>query len=226
MTDTLDELDGAEIFQNWDQLIQDPQSSSTSDATKEELDFDALVGKADKGEDYWENLFQGSNFGGMDLIGLTYYPVTIHEEDFFKQYNLAKKEFITEIVNNNLNDLRSAGISEENIFYLNKGILPANWTVHLKYPSLYGGQPGPDNMVLIQCQPFHELIHDFINKQILTGAGVGHPKTLYVPTPVGKVYIPEGAWTGSGGKKKSDRSVMAGMTQSALQQLSQKVGSR
>ena len=47
-----------------------------------------------------------------------------------------------------------------------------------------------------------------------------------MPTPIGKVYIPEGAWTGSGGKKKADRSVMAGMTQSALQQLSQKVGGR
>ena len=84
----------------------------------------------------------------------------------------------------------------------------------------------PENMVLIQCQPFHELIHDFINQQILSDAGVGHPKTVYVPTPVGKVYIPEGSWTGSGGKKKADRSVMAGMTQSALQQLSQKVGGR
>lgn len=219
-----DELDGAEIFQNWDQLIQDPQNSSA--LSKEELDFDALMGAPEKGQDYWENLFQESNFGGMDLMGLSYYPITIQEEEFFKKYNRSKRDFITDIVTNNMNDLRSAGISEENIFYLSKGILPANWTVHLKYPPLYGGQPDAENMVLIQCQPFHELIHDFIDKQILTTAGVGHPKTLYVPTPVGKVYIPEGAWTGSGGKKKSDRSVMAGMTQSALQQLSQKVGGR
>ena len=219
-----DELDGAEIFQNWDQLIQDPQNSTTS--SKEELDFCGLVETSDKGADYWENLFQESNFAGMDLMGLSYYPITIQEEEFFKKYNHVKKDFIADIVANNLNDLRSAGISEENIFYLSKGILPANWTVHLKYPPLYGGRPEAENMVLIQCQPFHELIHDFINQQILTEAGVGHPKTLYVPTPTGKVYIPEGTWTGSGGKKKADRSVMAGMTQSALQQLSQKVGGR
>ncbi len=219
-----DELDGAEIFQNWDQLIQDPQNSSVS--PKEELDFDALMGSPEKGPDYWENLFQESNFGGMDLMGLSYYPITIHEEDFFKQYYSSKRDFIADLLANNVNDLRAASISEENIFYLSKGVLPANWTVHLKYPPLYGGRPEPDNMVLIQCQPFHELIHDFINQQILTGAGVGHPKTLYVPTPTGKVYIPEGAWTGSGGKKKADRSVMAGMTQSALQQLSTKTGGR
>ena len=219
-----DELEGTDVFDNWDQLIQDPQDSSNS--VKEELNLDSLMGTSEKGQDYWENLFQESNFAGMDLMGLSYYPLTIHEEEFFKKYNTSKRLFMADVLANNLNDLRSAGISEENIFYLSKGILPANWTVHLKYPPLYGGQPDPENMVLIQCQPFHELIHDFIDKQILTAAGIGHPKTLYVPTPTGKVYIPEGAWTGSGGKKKSDRSVMAGMTQSALQQLSQKVGGR
>ena len=220
-----DELDGAEIFKNWDQLIQDPQPSGGA-ADKDNLDFSELMGKSEKGADYWENLFQESNFAGMDLMGLSYYPVTIHEDEFFKKYNIAKRAFIQDIVANNVNDLRVAGISEENIFYLRKGILPANWTVHLKYPPLYGGLPEPDNMVLIQCQPFHELIHNFIDQQMLTMAGVGHPKTLYVPTPMGKVYIPEGAWTGSGGKKKADRSVMAGMTESALQQLAQKVGGR
>ena len=219
-----DELDGSKIFDNWEQLVQAPESDAR--ISPEELDFSALVGGQEKDLEYWENLFQESNFGGMNLMGLSYYPITVNEADFFKKYTAAKKEFIQDILKNNLNDLRSAGISEENIFYLTKGFLPANWTVHLKYPPLYGGRPEADNMVLIQCQPFHELIHDFIDRQILTGAGVGHPKTLYVPTPVGKVYIPEGTWTGSGGKKKADRSVMAGMTQSALQQLSTKVGGR
>ena len=217
-----EELDGAEIFENWDQLIQSP-AGATSTQT-EELDMSGLMGK--RGEAYWENLFQESNFGGMNLVALNYCPHTIHEEDFFKAFCSAKKAFVKDVLINNLNDLRAAGISEENIFYLHKGILPANWTVHLKYPALYGGKVEPENMVLIQCQPFHELIHDFINQQILSDAGVGHPKTVYVPTPVGKVYIPEGLWTGSGGKKADDRSTMAGMTQSALQQLSQKVGNR
>ena len=221
-----DELDGQELFENWDQLIQSSDSVPSASEKKGELDFSDLMGSSEKGQDYWENLFQESNFAGMDLMGLSYHPITIHEDEFFKEYTRAKKVFIADILANSLNDLRAAGISEENIFYLSKGILPANWTIHLKYPSLYGGNATPDNMVLIQCQPFHELIHDFIDKQMLSSAGMGHPKTLYVPTPVGKVYIPEGAWTGSGGKKKADRSVMAGMTQSALQQLSQKVGGR
>lgn len=218
------ELDGKKLFDNWDQLIQSPASNAS--IPSEEVDFSSLMSSSERGPDYWENLFQESNFSGMNLMGLSYYPSTMQEEDFFKKYTISKRSFVADILTNNTNDLRAAGISEENLFYLSKGVLPANWTIHLKYPPLYGGEPVPDNMVMIQCQPFHELIHDFINKQILSRAGVAHPKTLYVPTPTGKVYIPEGAWTGSGGKKKADRSVMAGMTQGALQQLSQKVGGR
>ena len=184
-----EELDGAEIFENWDQLIQSPGAATP--ASTEELDLSGLIGLSEKGEAYWEKLFQESNFGGMSLVPLNYYPRTIHEEDFFKTYMSAKKAFIKEVVSQQPNDLRVAGFSEENIFYLSKGILPTNWTVHLKVPPLYGGQAEPENMVIIQSQPFHELIHDFINKQILSDAGVGHPKVLYVPTPVGKVYIPK-----------------------------------
>ena len=217
-------LDGAEIFDNWEQLIQTPDPAAST--VLDDLDISGLVGQPEKSADYWENLFQESNFGGMTLINLTYYPLTIHEEDFFKSMGAAKKVFLQDVLENYLNDLRVAGISEENIFYLKKGVLPANWTIHLKAPPLYGGRPKADNMVLMQCQPFHELIHDFINQQILTNAGIGHPKTLYVPTPIGKVYIPEGFWTGSGGKKMADRSVMAEMTESALQQATQKVGER
>lgn len=190
------ELDGADIFDNWDQLIQSPNASEPP--LSPELEIGDLIEGQKKEADYWEHLFQTSNFGGMRLASFQYHPLTIHEEDFFKAYTAAKKEFIQDIFAHHANDLRVAGISEENIFYLSKSILPVNWTVHLKCPSLYGGQADPDNMVMIQCQPFHELIHDFINNQILTAAGVGHPKTLYVPMPVGKIYIPEAKWAGDG----------------------------
>jgi len=104
-----DELDGAEIFDNWEQLVRSPESEAR--ISPEELDFTALVGGQEKDLEYWENLFQESNFGGMNLMGLTYYPMTINEADFFKKYTAAKKDFIQDILANNLNDLRSAGIS-------------------------------------------------------------------------------------------------------------------
>ena len=184
-----EELDGAEIFENWDQLIQSPEGTAVS--PMEELDMSGLIGQEEKGEAYWENLFRECNFGGMNLMPLNYYPYTLHEEDFFKAYMNARKVFIKNLGNEYLNDLRIAGISEEGIFYLTKGVLPANWVVHLKRPPLYGGRADPENMVLVQSQPFHELIHDFVNKQILTGAGIGHPKILYMPTPVGPIHVPK-----------------------------------
>ena len=184
-----EELEGADIFDNWDQLIQSPEATPSS--SLENLDISGLIGQEKKGEEYWEKIFQESNLGGMKLMSLNYYPRTIHEEDFFKTCVSAQKLFIKDILAYCSDDLRIAGLSEESIFYLTKGILPVNWTVHLKVPPLYGGQASPENMVLIQCQPFHEKIHDFINQQILSEAGVGHPKILYVPTPIGKVYVPK-----------------------------------
>jgi hypothetical protein len=137
-----------------------------------------------------------------------------------------KLVFLKDLVDQYLNDLRSADISEESIFYMSKGILPTNWTVHLKYPLLYGGNLDMDNLVLIPIHPFHELIHKYINQQILTSAGVGHPQKLYIPVPLGKVYIPNGEMTGSGGKKKSDRSTQAGLSSANLQQIAIKTGGR
>ena len=90
-----DELDGTEIFQNWDQLIQAPQTSSAS--SKEELDFDTLMGNSEKGQDYWENLFQESNFAGMNLMGLNYYPITIPENAFFQKFSVCRFIYIINI---------------------------------------------------------------------------------------------------------------------------------
>lgn len=224
MTDNLTELDGSELFDNWDQLVGQESSGSQ----KSELDnglMDDLISE-EKGQDYWLNLFQSENFVGMDLMTASYHPYTINELEFHEKYEQLKQAFLKELMANYINDLRSADLSEESIFCLGKGIVPANWTVHLKYPLLYGGKLDLDNLVLMPIHPFHELIHHFLNQQMISEAGVGHPKTLYIPTPIGKVYISGGDFSGSGGKATSDRSVMAGMTSAALQKLSIKTGGR
>lgn len=223
-THELTELDGAEIFDNWDQLMGEGAPTKESDSDLEEL----MTGlqSDEKDQDYWVDLFQNENFGGMDLMSARYQPYTLNEPEFHQQFKLLKRAFLKELTTLYVNDLRSADLSEESIFYLSKGYLPANWTVHLKYPLLYGGKMALDNLVLIQCHPFHELIHDYLNKQMLSAAGIGHPQTLYIPIPLGKVYIPNGEMTGSGGKKKSDRSATAGLTSANLQQIAIKTGGR
>ncbi len=216
MSENLTELNGSEIFENWDQLVGEKSVSP-----KETLDsglLDSLMSE-EKGQDYWVNLFQTENFAGMDLMTVKYTPYTINELDFHQKFQEMKSFFVKDLTQQYMNDLRSADLSEESIFYLGKGILPANWTVHLKYPLLYGGKLEPGNLILIPEHPFHELIHHYINQQILSEAGICHPKMLYLPVPVGKVYLTHSDWTGSGGKATSDRSVMAGMTAATLQKL-------
>ncbi len=220
----LTELDGNEIFDNWDQLMGQSVPEKTSDSDLENL-MEGLESD-EKGQDYWVDLFQNENFGGMDLMSAHYHPYTLNEQEFHHQMKHLKRAFLKELVNVYVNDLRSADLSEESIFYLSKGYLPTNWTIHLKFPLLYGGKMALDNLVLIQCYPFHELIHSYINKQMISAAGLGHPKMIYVPVPLGKVYIPNGEMTGSGGKKKSDRSATAGLTSANLQQIAIKTGGR
>ena len=201
-------------------------------AQGEENDYtnlDTLMGGLDsdiKNQDYWVDLFQNENFAGMELMSASYNPQTIDESEFHQKMDKLKLSFLKDLTNQYINDLRSADISEESIFYMSKGMLPTNWTIHLKYPLLYGGELNLDNLILIPCHPFHELIHKYINQQILSSAGVGHPQQLYIPVPPGKVYIPNGEMTGSGGKKKSDRSTQAGLNNASLQQIAIKTGGR
>ena len=225
MDENLTELDGNEIYDNWDQLMDNSAPKTQTDS----IGLDGLMEGLDsdiKNQDYWVDLFQQENFAGMELMSANYYPHTINESEFHQKLEKLKHFFLKDLVAQYVNDLRSADISEESIFYMSKGILPTNWTVHLKYPLLYGGNLDMDNLVLIPIHPFHELIHKYINQQILTSAGVGHPQTLYIPVPLGKIYIPNGEMTGSGGKKKSDRSTQAGLSSANLQQIAIKTGGR
>lgn len=173
-----------------------------------------------KPQAYWEKLFNEMNFPGMDLMAVTYFNLSM--DDALEQRKVLRKtiqDFLKLLGYNNTNDLRSAGVSEEGIFYIRKGKLPENYTVHLKYPLEYGGRIDFNNMVFIQERPFHELIHTYLDQQLLGPNGSVRPRQLYVPVPLGKIYVPFGGITGSGGKNKQDRSALAGFTQSALTEL-------
>lgn len=208
-------LDAVDVFADWDRLLQTPFNNEDDPLSDMVLEED--------GQAYWEALFNSMNFPGMDLMAVVYFPK--ENEDLLGQHKTlcrTIRDFIRFLSYNYANDLRSAGISEEGIFYMKKGQLPENFTVHLKYPLNYGGSIDFNNMVLIQSTPFHELIHHYINRQLIGPEGVLTPRQLYVPVPTGKVYVPTGLFTGSGGKNKQDRSVLAGYSQSALRDIAMK----
>ena len=190
------ELDGAEIFSNWSQLVQTDEvaqkqnTANTDDVLDMALDNLALDG----GDAHWLEVFQKTNLSDMDLVAL---PLIRHyEHDFKAEYQQMKNQtqvFLANLVRTHVNELRVAGLSEEQISNLKEGQLPVNWTVHLKYPLMYGGTITVDNLVLIPHHPFHEDLHHFINRQMVTDAGVMSPAVLYVPAPKTAVYIPYGS---------------------------------
>lgn len=177
----------------------------------------------EKNQEYWTNRFNELNFPGMDLMAVSYFGSFTY--DLLEQHLLLRRcvrDFVRLLSYNYVNDLRSAGVSEEGIFYMKKGKIPENYTVHLKYPLEYGGAIEFNNMVFIQEKPFHDMIHMYLDEQILSNNGVSYPPLLYVPVPVGKIYVPFGVFTGSGGKNKQDRSVYAGFSQAAFDKIALK----
>lgn len=192
-TDT--ELDGAEIFSNWDQLVQSDASANNAPQNEDVLGMalDSLA-LEDGGDAHWLELFQKTNLSDMDLVAL---PVVRHFEHDFKAEGAQLKNqthaFLTGLAHVHTNELRIAGLSQEQIADLNEGRLPINWTVHLKYPLAYGGTITVDNLVLMPHHPFHEELHHFINQQTVTNAGVISPPVLYVPVPKAVVYVPYGS---------------------------------
>lgn len=172
---------------------------------------------------YWERLFQQMNFPGMDLVEATAYPITILDKvSRIKQFGRVKRDFLKYLAYNSVNDLRAAGLTEEDIFFFKKGIMPENFTVHLKIPFDYTGDATFPNMVLMQNVPFHEDIHRFMDMQMAGMEDGVRPTTLYIPVPTGKIYIPMTLYTGSGGKGKHDRSVYAGFSEGTFKTLAQK----
>lgn len=213
--------------------MEETKTPDISNDFKKELEAFLRSGQADQDEDksdsqeqsqaFWTQLFNEMNFPGMDLMAVSYFNLSL--DDLLEQRNYLRKvskDFLKLLGYNYANDLRSAGVSEEGIFYIKKGLLPENFCIHLKYPTEYGGRIDFNNMVFIQCHPFHDLIHAYIDQQLVGPSGSLRPKQLYVPVPVGKIYIPSSNFTGSGGKNKQDRSAMSGFTQSAIKDIMMK----
>ena len=172
---------------------------------------------------FWEAKFQEMNFPGMDLVEATAYPLSLLEKvSRKKQYKRMKNDFLKYLCYHLVNDLREAGLTEDDIFYLKKGILPENFNIHLKIPFDYTGSVNFSNMVLMQNLPYHEDIHRFMDMQMKDMPIGTIPEKLYIPVPTGSVYIPLSMYNGSGGKGKHDRSVFAGYSESAFKRLAQK----
>lgn len=223
---SLSDLNNDDTLLAWDELFtpEDLGMDAPLPVENKLLDMpDFDMKEETKGQAYWENLFNEMNFPGMDLMAVSYFAsFNFDQIEQHAQMKRVMRDFVRLLSYNYVMDLRSAGLSEEAIFYMKKGKLPENYVVHLKYPLEYGGTLDFNNMVLIQDKPFHDMIHTYIDRQLVTPKGITYPSLLYVPVPVGKVYIPFSLFTGSGGKNKQDRSVYAGFSKAAFDKIALK----
>lgn len=172
---------------------------------------------------YWEDLFQKLNFPGMDLVEATAYPLDLTaRKEAKKALRQIRREFLNMLLAERLNDLKEAGCDESALLALRRGVMPENFNIHVKIPFDYTGSVDFSNLVFMQSIPYHNEIHRFMNLQMADMQPEERPRKLYIPVPVGFVYLPHTEITGSGGKNKSDRSVTAGMTTSFLQNMALK----
>ena len=172
---------------------------------------------------YWEELFQKLNFPGMDLVEATAYPMSASDRrEAKKAFRQIRREFLNLLVTERLNDLKEAGCDESALLSVRRGVMPENFNIHIKIPFDYTGGVEFSNLVFMQSMPYHNEIHRFINLQMAGLDPQARPSKLYIPVPVGMVYLPHTEITGSGGKNKSDRSVTAGMSTSFLQTMARK----
>ncbi|MDR2901643.1 MAG: hypothetical protein LBU87_00840 [Lactobacillales bacterium] len=206
-------LNPKDIYPDWEEMFANPGVAEAGTPTFETPPTDQA---------YWEKIFKEMNFPGMDLMAVIYFREIDNLPEFHNKFRLLARDFMKFLNYNHSLELRAAGVNDENIFLMKKGFVPENFTVLLKYPLQYGGSLDFSNMVLIQTNPFAADIRRYIDMQLTGATGFLRPKTLYVPVPPGKIYVPFGLFTGSGGKNKQDKSVMAGFTASALKDIALK----
>lgn len=79
-----------------------------------------------------------------------------------------------------------AGLDEADIALLKQSISPENYTVHIRIPFDFGGQPSLDNMCLVRTHPLHDQLHTLLEYQLEKNFLKRHKK-LYIPVVEGIV---------------------------------------
>ena len=148
---------------------------------------------------------------GMALAEVSYSPLDKDWHlDMIKGFKRIRRDFLKYVAYHNLDDLVTAGVSDEGIKMLKSGRAPENFDIHIKIPLEYGGNNEFSNLCLIQTRPFHETIHKFVDMQTSNLHEGEILRSIFIPIPKGKVYIPEVEVSIGGGRKRADKSVYAG----------------
>jgi len=138
---------------------------------------------------------------GIDDIPLMEYQPkqTCLAEDWFQTYKDIRKKFISSLTDS-VEDISFMGLFEDEFINLVTGkSIPDNLSIRFRIPLLLGGSLDIDNMFLFKTFPHSIIIDKFISYQ-------ADAKTIFLPNPVKKVYVPSHLGGGGpGGNATDDR---------------------
>ncbi|MDR1360950.1 MAG: hypothetical protein LBJ18_01410 [Rickettsiales bacterium] len=119
--------------------------------------------------------------------------------DWFAKYKILRRDFLRSL-SDSISELSFLTLSQDEFMGLIMGrALPANLTLRLRVPLVYGGKLEIDNMFLCRTFPHSYNMDRFVMEQ----AGAAE---LWLPSPVKKVYIPAHMLGGGeGGNATEDR---------------------
>lgn len=113
-------------------------------------------------------------------------------------------EFLRYLAYDHVVELNTIGIGPEGLKMMKSGRCPENYCVHRKLPLSARKVQGFSNMVLMQARPWHLNFHRFINPQLTRQRSGGDRWHVFVPVPVGLVFIPA-----TDSRERDDENAMA-----------------
>lgn len=138
---------------------------------------------------------------GMDDMPVMEYTPNrcIISNDWFKKYSVLRREFMASLTDS-FEEIAFMNLSQEEFMNLIMGKqIPENTSLRFRIPLIWGGQINIDNMFMCLTFPHSHNLDRFIIEQ-------SDAKTVFLPNPAKKIYIPTNlANGGAGGNSSSDR---------------------
>ena len=137
----------------------------------------------------------------MDDMPVMEVPAIPHPvaPDWFAKYKTLRREFMKNL-HDSVQELSFLNLSRDEFMGLIMGrTLPENLSIRLRTPLQFGGKLEMSNMFMCKTFPHSHNLDRFIIEQ-------SDAKTLWLPNPARKIYIPaHTASGGDGGNATSDR---------------------
>lgn len=145
-----------------------------------------------------EKRLQDMFMDDMPIIEFTPAKANI-STNWFSEYKKVRADFLRNLTDS-VQELAFMNLSQEEFMDLiTAKKIPNNISIRMRIPLIYGGKIEPDNMFLCKTMPHAYSIDRFIIEQ-------SDAKTLWLPNPEKKVYVPANTTGGGdGGNATEDR---------------------